>query len=79
MSIESLIYLLILVIVVLGLAYAITYALGQAGMPQMVIMGVWLIAALILLLLLLRQVGGLRLGLLEPSGSSALVLAAALF
>ena len=65
MSIESLIYLVVWVIAILGIAYAITYALGNAGMPQIVIAGVWLIAALLLLLLLLRQVGGVRIGWLE--------------
>ena len=71
MSVESSIYLLILVIVVLGLAYAITYALGQANMPPFVIYGVWLIAALILLLLLLRQVGGLRVSVAVLGGTLA--------
>ena len=56
MSVESLIYLVVWVIAVLGVAYAITYALGNAGMPQIVIAGVWLIASLILLLLLLQPV-----------------------
>ena len=57
---ESAIMLLIWVIVILGIAWAITYALGNAGMPQPLIMGVWLVAALILLLVLLRNLGVLR-------------------
>jgi len=62
MSVEGLILLLILCVAILGVAYAITYALGKAGSPTILSQGVWVIAALILLLILLRQTGILHVG-----------------
>jgi hypothetical protein len=55
MSPESLIMLAILVIAILGIAWAIDYAAAQAGAPRPVKIVIWVIAALLLLLVLLRQ------------------------
>jgi hypothetical protein len=63
MSIEGLITLLIVIAVVALVAWAVVWFLGQAGVPQMIISIVWIIAALICLLLLLRFIGVLNLHL----------------
>ena len=63
MSIEGLITLLIVVAVVALIAWVIVYFLGQAGAPPFVSSIVWIVAALILLLVLLRFAGVLNMHL----------------
>lgn len=61
---EAAIYLVIYVIVVLGLAYAINWAADRAfrpdPTPQPLRFGIWIVAALVILLLLLNRTGVLH-------------------
>ena len=65
MSIEAAITLLIVIAVILIVAWVIVYILGQAGIGPPVTMIIWLVAALVVLLVLLRSLGILHLGAVQ--------------
>lgn len=57
--VESIIWLLIYLVLILGLAWLVIWVLGQMGvpLPPMVLKGIWVIAVLLVILVLWRAVG----------------------